>query len=801
MIKIYALKGMMCTACAANIDHAVRKIEGIIDVNVDFVRNEMKVSMKDDLTEKIVVVVKKAGYEAIPIGIYKEEPKKNNLPVIKLIISYSLLLILMYFSMGKMVGLPYPGFLDNAIILSIIELAITIPIVVLHFNYIIGGVKHLSKFNPDMNSLVALGVLSSLVLGIITIITIAVKGNISNNNLYFDSAAMIVTFVSTGKFIESKSKEKTKASIEELEKLEPKEAHELVGGLEITKPISEIILGSTILIKPGEAVPLDGIIQKGETAIDESTITGESIPTSKMVGSKVISSTINGDGAIEVKTTSTDKNSTIRRIIELVNEASSSKAKVSKLVDTISRYFTPFVIVLSIVTLLIWLIISKDWMSSINRMITVLVVSCPCALGLATPIAILVGSGKAAKIGCIINSVSSLETLHQVKNVIFDKTGTLTVGHPVVKEDIYLHHKEEALTAILSLESLSNHPLALAIKEYALKENGKKADVTNYVSIPGKGVNGQISGFTYYLGSLSYLNENISIDLQTKELIVKALKNGLTPAFLFKKEGLMAILLLRDEPREEAKETIAYLNGHKYQTCLLTGDNETVAKAIGKEMGIKDVFYEVLPENKKEVVASYKKTGKTLMIGDGINDAPALEEADTSMSLGSSTDVAKSSADIILLHNNIYDVINAIRLSKRVIATIAVNLSWAFFYNLIAITLATGALSGLSLEINPMIASLMMSFSSVFVVLNSLSISLFKAQKAEGDKTMDKIELKVDGMMCEHCVSHVSSALQAISGVKTVNVSLKKKNAIVTGEGFNREILVKAVNDAGYQAK
>lgn len=798
MKKAYALKGMMCTACAANIDHAVRKIDGIIDVNVSFVKNEMIVESNIDLTEAIIQVVKKAGYKAIPIEELINEDKKKDRSLLKLIISYILLIILMYFSMGHMLSLPIPEVFHNPLYLSILELVLTIPIVIIHFNYVIGGVIHLTKFNPDMNSLVAIGVISSLTLGVITIIR-QIISPVDDVHLYFESAAMIVTFVSTGKYIERRSKDKTKASIEELEKLKPKEANVIINGVEMTMNTKDIELGSTIIIRPGEVAPLDGIVTQGTTSMDESSITGESIGVYKEVGSKVVSSAINIDGVIKVETTSTDKDSTIRRIIELVNEASSSKAKVSRLVDTISRFFTPFVILISIITLVVHLLLKVDAFSSINQAITVLVVSCPCALGLATPIAVLVGTGVAARNGLILNSVSTLENLYNVKNVVFDKTGTLTKGELEVIEYIEFNNKIDSKSIIYSLENNSNHPISIAIIKYL---NGTKLlEVSSFENVSGKGVKGIIDNTKYYIGSLAYLNElNIKIDDDNLNQVNELLDKGYTPMFLFNSTTLYSCVFLRDIVRRESKELIDYLNKNKYNVYLLSGDNSRVATQVGKELGIDNVYSEVLPSDKQSIINELKLKGKTLMVGDGINDAPSLEEADVGLSLGSSTDVAKVTADIILLHNNIYDTVNAIRLSKRVITTIIINLSWAFFYNLVAITLASGALSPLGLNINPMIASLMMSISSVFVVLNSLTINLFKRKDAlnKEESSYETVEFKVKGMSCEHCVKRVSDALYKGTNVKGVEVSLKLNKATVTGSALDIEELEKLVKDAGY---
>ncbi len=808
MKKVYALKGMMCTACASNIDHTVRKIDGVIDVNVNFIKNEMTVESNIDLSDAIIYYVKKAGYRAIPVEDLMDENEKKEHNGLKLIISYVLLLTLMYFSMGSMIGLPIPRLFTNNLYLSILELILTVPIVIIHFNYVIGGVIHLTKFNPDMNSLVALGVMSSLVLGIITIIQVIINPSMEHVHLYFESAAMIVTFVSTGKYIEGRSRDKTTLTLKELEKLEPKEAHEIIEGVEYTKEIKDITQGSIILIKPGEVAPLDGIVVKGESSMDESSITGESIEVYKTIGSKVLSSAINRDGALYIKTTSTDKDSTIRRIITLVNEASSSKAKVSRLVDKVSRFFTPFVILVALITLIIHLIVSKDVMHSVNSAITVLVVSCPCALGLATPIAVMVSTGVAAKNGFIINSVSTLENLYNVKNIVFDKTGTLTKGNLIVKEELLFNkkYKDTYKDIIYSLESLSIHPIALSITKYY--DESKLLNVSNFESKSGKGVSGVIDNTRYYIGSYSYLKDMLNdIENNTLATIDKYLEKGLSPMFLFSENSLISALYLFDDARAESKETIEYLKNNGYNVYLLSGDNRVVANTIGSELSIDNIYYEVLPEDKKNIISELKNNYKTLMVGDGINDAPALEEADVSMSLGTSTDIAKVTASMILLHNNVYDVINAIRLSKRTITTIIINLSWAFFYNLIAITLATGIFKGAGLEINPMIASLMMSISSVFVVLNSLSINLFKKLEPISKEKNDNevIELKIKGMMCEHCVKRVYDALSKGSGVKGVTVSLKLKNAVIEGSALDALELIDLVNNASpdkkYKAK
>ena len=827
MKKKFDVNNMTCSSCQSRVQTEVSKMEGVKDCNVNLLNNSMVVEFDEKVVSEndICSCATGIGYPTNVQGQAKlaSKPKsKWDTPLTRLIVSGIFTIILMAFMMLDMYGAQIPYFKVDRTMYIFTQMLLALPVIIINFHYFTDGFRNLFKLHPNMSSLVALGSFFSMLYGVVSLFivsyTTATGGGTPeaqqiihdySMNLYIDGAAMILTIVSLGKFMESKSKDKTKESIENLVKLAPKTATVLTSeGKEVVKDVKDVPLGSTIVVKPFETVPLDGVVIEGETTIDESNITGESIPVLKNINDKVISSTMNKNGNIKVKTTSLDSNSTIRQIISLVEEASNSKANISRIVDKVALYFVPIVLAIALIVMVVYLACGYPFERAMNFAISVLVVSCPCALGLATPVAIMVASGKGASMGLVVKSAVSLEQAHKIDTVVFDKTGTLTMGKPSIRK-ILVTNKDlddkELFKIALSLESLSEHPLREAVESYKEFGEVEKYKVTDYNSIQGKGIEGKINGKLYRIGSFKFLNESIAIDEDRKEEIDKYLSKGMTPLVVFTETELLGIIFARDEVKPDSKEVVNDLKKRGIAVYMLTGDNRIVATSIAEEMGIDNVIYEVLPDEKQNVIKKLRSEGRFVaMVGDGVNDAPSLMESDMGFAVGSGTDVARSSAEVELLHSDLHDILNFVDLSKKTMRTIKFNLFWAFFYNLIGITFATGlwTLIDPALKLNPMIASLMMSFSSVFVVTNSLLINTFKPNRGNKEEVkMEKVELKVEGMMCKHCVAHVEEALKKGTNVTNVTVSLEKKNAVVEGTNLNEQELKDLVVNAGYEVK
>lgn len=722
----FQVKGMSCAACQAHVDKAVRNINGVIDCNVNLLTNSMDVEFNEDITsvKEISLSVKKAGYQAL-LSKGNDKKEKNNKSLIKLIIAIVLMVLEMYVSMGDMMDLPYPSlFHEHSFVIYhlLIQFAIVTPVIIFYSHFFTNGFKRLFK-SPNMDSLIALGATASLIYALFSLVMIIVALNNNNHemlmkyhhNSYLDSVTMILTLVSLGKYLEELSKGKTTKAIEALVDLSPKTARK--DNDEII-PIELVNVGDILIVKEGEAIPVDGVIIEGEATIDESNLTGESLPIYKNINNNVLASTLIKTGYIKIKASVKGKNSSFDTLVHLVEEASSSKAPISKLVDKISLYFVPTIIIIAIITFVIHLFVGHfNFEYAFNYGVSVLVIACPCALGLATPVSIMVSTGKGAKSGLIIKNAEILEKSHNVTTVVLDKTGTITEGKPVVS-DIYLENKG-LLDVIYSIESMSNHPLAKAIIEYCENNAASKVEITNYKMIPGSGVEGYYSSDYYEIGNKIELNNEL------KELVSNFAKEGKTSLFIKKNGNYVGHLAIRDEIRSTSKEAIKELQKLGIKVIMLTGDKKETALAIGNEVGVDEVIAEVLPIEKSDKILSLKEKNKTIaMVGDGVNDALALTNADIGIAIGGGSEIAMESSDIVLIRNNLMDVVNAIRLSKRTMNTIKVSLFWAFFYNCIGVVLATGMIP--SVTLNPMIASAAMSFSSVFVVLTALSINLFK---------------------------------------------------------------------------
>ncbi len=812
MKKKYKIEGMTCSACQSHVAHAVNKLDGIASCNVNLLANSMEVDFNEQIVndEKIKVAVDKAGYKALDM----EEKKQTKQRIEKdnkgksLIISALFGLLVFYLAMGPMLHIPIPNFFEeNPLLLAITELLLTLPVVYLNRHYYINGYKRLFKLSPNMDSLIAIGSSASLFYGIFVIYQMGYQlgtgANISHyvHDLYLESASTILVLVSFGKYLESKSKKKTNDSIEKLMDLAPKTAILLKDDQEIEVEISQVKVGDTVIIKKGMQVPVDGIIIEGTGSLDQSNITGESIPIFKEINDEVISSTILTNGFLKIQATKVGEDTTFYTIIKLVEEAANSKAPISKLADRISFFFVPVVMLIAFISFIVFTFLEgPDFAFGIG--ISVLVIACPCALGLATPVAIMVSTGVAARNGLLIKNAEILEKTHSIQTIILDKTGTITEGKPELL-DVYSFTEDSVLQIAYSIEVQSEHPLAIAIIQAAKKQNLEADSVQNYISHSGLGIEGEINGTQYYIGNQKFISQ-LNIDLAKNQNIIEELtSNAKTPLFLAKKNELIGILSVADQIKKDSKEAVAQLKKIGLDVIMLTGDNASTAKSIASEVGITNIISDVLPNEKQSIVLKEQQKGKHVaMVGDGVNDAPALMSADIGIAIGNGSDIAIESADIILASNSLLDVYHAIRLSKRTIRNIKGNLFWAFFYNAIGILLASGVFYyAFQIKLNPMISALAMSFSSVFVVTNALRLNTFKTKKKGEKKKMETIILHVEGMMCKHCQARVEQALTSISGVSKVSVSLEKKSATVECSQVSKDTLITAIQNAGYEAR
>ena len=819
MKQKFDIKGMSCAACQAHVQKAVSKLDGINDCNVNLLQNTMDVDFNESIcsVEIIEKAVKDAGYLA---QLPKKEKitLKKDYELVKLLSCVCLLLIMMYFSMGNMMwGWPAPKFLDHKnspIGFTLIQLILVIPIIVTYRKYYISGYKKLFKGAPNMDTLIAVGSTAAILYGIYAFIMICLGHIEYHDQLYIESAGMILTLVSVGKYLEGLSKKKTTKAITKLMDLRPKKAVILVDGKEEEVLIENVKINDIVVVKKGESVPVDGVIVDGSASFDQSNITGESIPVYKKIDDEVFSSTIITSGYVKIKATKVGDDTSISTIIKLVEEASNSKAPISKLADKISGVFVPVIFGISIFSLIVNLLLKTPFENALNWAITVIVIACPCALGLATPVAVMVGTGKGAENGLLIKNAEILENAHYIKTVVMDKTGTITEGKPKVVDYIKINEDKDVISYIYSLENKSEHPLALALIEYAKENNAKEIIVTEFNSIEGEGIQGVIDNHKICIGNTKLINVDKDIDEKIKKLSIQ----GKTPLLISKDENILGIIAIKDNVKENSKEAIKLLMDKGINVVMLTGDNENTALKIANEVGIKDVISNVYPQDKQKVINSLKKDNKHLvaMVGDGVNDALALTSADIGIAIGGGSDIALESSDIVLLRNDLMDVLNVISLSKRTLNTIKGGLFWAFFYNAVCVLFATGFFSYINpnLVINPMIGSIAMSISSVSVVLNALTINLFKVKKTNVNQNieitnnikeefkMKEFTINVEGMMCKHCVAHVEEACKSVENVIDAKASLENKNVVVSYESNVDENLVKeAIKKAGYEVK
>ncbi len=801
-MKQYNVLGMSCAACSSRVENAVKKLDGVTECSVSLLTNSMTVS-GNVTPEKVILAVEKAGYKASLKGeTIKKDSNQKQLKT-KLVLSIILSVILMYFSMGySMWGFPVPKFIENPVSIGVIQLILALIIITINKKFFVSGFKGLKNKSPNMDTLVSLGsgvsFLYSLYVLFVMInadITIAHK---YLHELYFESSAMILTLISVGKMLEERSKGKTTNAISSLMKLKPKTAIKLVNSEETEVLIEELQKGDLFVVKPGSFIPADGVVKSGESAVDESSLTGESIPVSKSEGAKVSAGTINLSGYIVCEATSVGSDTTLSKIIEMVSVASSTKAPIAKLADKVSGVFVPFVIIVAVVVTLIWILVGKSIGFSLVRGISVLVISCPCALGLATPVAIMVGNGVGAKNGILFKTAESLEETGRVKTVVLDKTGTITLGKPEVT-DVWSENEDYVLQLAYSLESKSEHPLSKAVVNYGKNKNIINLDVDEFKIHPGNGITGNIKSRQVFGGNLSFAKQFCTIDNEIIDKAEQYAVQGKTPLFFGEDNKVLGVIAVADTVKETSKKAVDELKNMGINVVMLTGDNKKTAAAIAKQVGLDSFVSDVLPDGKEKVIKDLKKDTKVMMVGDGINDAPALTASDIGVSIGSGTDVAIDSSDVVLVKNDLLDIPAAIRLSKETLKNIKQNLFFAFCYNIVGIPLAAGAFIKLfNWELNPMFGAFFMSMSSFLVVSNALRLNFAKIYKKE--LKMMKKTIKIEGMMCPHCEKRVKEKLEEIDGVLEAVPNHKENNAVINlSKDVSDEVLISVIEAQGYK--
>lgn len=837
MRQKFNVTGMTCSACSAHVEKAVSKVEGVDAVSVNLLGGSMLVDYREGETgpEAIIRAVEAAGYGAsLPAEKGKAAPQPSRTAPMeeelkgmkrRLILSFCFLIPLFYLSMGHMMGWPLPHIFhgtENAMIFALTQVLLLLPIMYVNDKYYKVGFKTLFRGAPNMDTLIAVGSAAAVIYGVAALYNIAWglgHGDLErverwSMDLYFESAGMILTLITLGKYLETRSKGKTGEAISRLMDLAPKTACVLRDGAEVEVPVEEVVLGDLVVVRPGGRIPVDGVVTEGHSAVDESALTGESIPVEKSPGDTVAAASINRSGSFTFRASRVGEDTTLAQMIRLVDEAASSKAPIAKLADKVAGVFVPVVMAIAAVTAVIWMIAtSGDVSRALTSGIAVLVISCPCALGLATPVAIMVGTGKGAENGILVKSAEALETLHAIDTVVMDKTGTLTQGKPVVT-DVYPVGgitAEELLCVAASLEKPSEHPLAAAIVEEAGRRNIPLCPVEGFEAVHGKGVRGRIQGADFLAGNAAML-AGAGVELDCEAQAGELARQGKTPLFFVKNGKSIGMIAVADTPKPTSAAAVAEFREMGVRVVMLTGDNQRTADAVGAALGVDQVIAGVLPQDKEREIARLQQEGrKVAMIGDGVNDAPALARADVGLAIGAGTDVAIESADVVLMKSDLLDAATAVRLSKATMRNIRQNLFWAFFYNALCIPVAAGVLVLFGgPQLNPMLAAAAMSLSSVTVVSNALRLKLFKPRHA-GDGTHISREtetvkeepsmtktIQIEGMMCGHCVNHVVQALIKTEGVTNADVSLENKQAVVQGTATD-EALKKAVEDAGYQ--
>lgn len=837
----YDITGMSCAACSARVEKAVSKVQGVTECNVNLLTNSMGVE-GNAKSEDIIKAVTDAGYGASKKGenthtenaTESDELKDTETPRIlkRLFMSLIPLLILMYISMGYgMLEAPFPKSLDHPLTAAFLEMFFASIVIAINKKFFINGFKGIIHGAPNMDTLVAMGSGASYIYSVYSLVRISgatVSGDIiaaahAFHDLYFESAAMILVLITVGKTLESYSKGRTTDAIKSLMRLKPTTATVLIGDKEKTVSISEVKVGDIFLVRPGESIPVDGRVISGTSAVNESALTGESIPVDKTVGDKVSAATINTNGVLKCTAEHVGEDTAISKIIRMVSDVAATKAPIAKIADKVSGVFVPCVLVAALITFFVWIIVGKDFEFSLARAISVLVISCPCALGLATPVAIMVGNGVGAKNGILFKTAVSLEEVGKADIIVFDKTGTITRGEPQVKSIKAFGgvEEDELLKYAYSVEKLSEHPLSKAIKKYSEEQNTESLIITNFEAVSGNGLRGIVNGKAIIGGKREFIEKNAVIPEEVKKYTRHLSEQGETPLYFALDNQFIGIISVCDIIKDEARDAITELKKMGLHTVMLTGDNEITARVVGEAAGVHEIVAGVLPDEKDAVITELKKYGHVIMVGDGINDAPALTRADMGIAIGAGTDVAIDAADVVLMKSNVLDAAAAVRLSRITIKNIHENLFWAFFYNVICIPLAAGAWIKLfDLMLNPMVGAAAMSMSSLFVVTNALRLNLFKVYDTRHDKKKNynfdenkalltdyvnkkkgenKMDIKVKGMMCSHCEAHVVEALKGIPGVVNATANHNKDLAqIETDREVAKEDIKAAIEKAGY---
>ncbi|MBO5318040.1 MAG: heavy metal translocating P-type ATPase [Oscillospiraceae bacterium] len=813
--------GMTCAACSARVEKVTGSVSGVSKAEVNLLAGTMKVCADDDSVIPLITkAIADAGYQASVFGTQtkiSDTSKKNVEKTMerRIILSAVFLVVLMYFTMGHMIGLPLPGWYEgkeNAVVAVLVQLFLTLPVVYLNRSYYTKGMKALLHRSANMDSLIAVGSGAAILSGLVALFRIAYAAGHGDwlvvekylHNLYFESGAMILTLITLGKYLENKAKGKTGDAVRQLMDLSPKTAViRDKDGAEITVGVEQVKVGDVVLVRSGGRIPVDGTVINGRGSVDQSALTGESIPVEKTVGDSVSAATMNTEGYLEISATKVGEDTTLAQIIHLVEEAGGSKAPIARLADKVAGIFVPTVMGISLAAFTTWLLLGESVAFALNIAISILVISCPCALGLATPVAIMVGTGKGAGLGVLFKNAQSLENLQKVDTVVLDKTGTLTLGRPAVT-DVFPGDmtKDDFLQIAASLEAQSEHPFAKAI----MQEYGGRPlqNVEEFRTLPGRGVSGKISGEIYYGGNLR-LMEELGITVSDRASLAQ---EGKTPLYFARKDQCIGVIFAADVLKEDSVDAVKQLHKLGLDVVMLTGDNRQTAEAIGSKAGIERIISDVLPGDKAGVVESLRREGRfVLMVGDGINDAPALVTADVGMAIGAGTDIAMESSDVVLMKNSLSGICDAVSLSKATIRNIRQNLFWAFFYNCLGIPLAAGALyPAFGILLSPMIGAAAMSMSSVFVVSNALRLRFFKPGSRNFITQNDEIQevekmetvIKVEGMMCPHCKARVESVCKAVSGTLDAVVDLQEKNVTVKGSA-SLEALQQAIRDAGYE--
>lgn len=822
----YNVTGMSCAACSARVEKAVSGVEGVTSCSVSLLTNSMGVEGSAS-PEAVIAAVEAAGYGASRKGAEKsvspaeaeDALRDRETPQLKrrLLSSLGFLLLLMYISMGHgMWGFPVPAFLDgNHVVIGLCELLLAAIVMVINQKFFISGFRGLIHRAPNMDTLVALG--SGVSFGysvwVLFAMTAAVqsgdgeRAHMLMHDLYFESAAMILTLITVGKMLEARSKGKTTDALKSLMRLAPQTACVVRGGSEQTVPIGEVVRGDIFVVRPGESIPVDGVVQSGSSSVNEAALTGESIPVDKAAGDRVSAATVNQSGFLRCEATRVGEDTTLSQIIKMVSDAAATKAPIAKLADRVSGVFVPAVIAVALVTFVIWLLLGREFGYALSRGIAVLVISCPCALGLATPVAIMVGSGLGAKNGILYKTAVSLEESGKTQIVVLDKTGTVTNGEPVVTDLLPAAgvSEDELLSAALSLERKSEHPLARAVTAKAAERGMEAPEVEDFSALPGNGLRGRLGGEELVGGSLSYLSSLVTVPPELLRQADALAAGGKTPLIFAQSGRLLGVIAVADTLKPDAAEAVSELKGMGIKVVMLTGDNARTAAAIGAQLGADEVISGVLPDGKESVIRSLQAQGKVAMVGDGINDAPALARADIGVAIGAGADVAIDAADVVLMKSRVRDIPAAIRLGRATLRNIKENLFWAFFYNIICIPLAAGAYARFGLTLSPMIGAAAMSLSSFCVVTNALRLNLRNIYDPSWDKAIKNTlkerpkeeqpmtkTMKIEGMMCPHCEARVKKALEALEAVEAAEVSHVSGTAVVT--------LAAAVDDAALQA-